>query len=122
MTSANRTETRYESGVHHQCTFLPPRSHNQLQHPRFIMSLIRAEITAAQIELLINHTFTDKLLAAEAVQMAAPNVAAISQSLFRELPNNKRLSVLGDAVQTKVLCGLWFNARGKNACQHSFDM
>jgi hypothetical protein len=30
--------------------------------------------------------------------------------------------VLGDAVLTKVLCGLWFNARGKNACQHSFDM
>jgi hypothetical protein len=121
MTSANRAETRYESGVHHQCTF-PLRSHNQLQHLRFIMSLIRAEITAAQIELLTNHTFTDKLLAAEAVQMAAPNVAAISQSLFRELPNNKRLSVLGDAVLTKVLCGLWFNARGKNACQHSFDM
>lgn len=77
------------------------------------MSLINVEIKAAQIELLIRYTFTDKLLAAEAVQMAAPRVTAAYRSLVG-LPNNKRLSVLGDAVLNKVLCSLWYNARDRN--------
>lgn len=77
------------------------------------MSLLKADVTVPQVELLTNYTFTDKLLAAEAVQMAAPKVALIFQS-FQGLSNNKRLSVLGDAVLTKVPCGLWFNARDRH--------
>lgn len=64
---------------------------------------------ATQLERLTGYSFTNKLLAAEAVQMAAPRIDVIHGSL-RGLPNNKRLSILGDAVLTKVLCGLWFRA------------
>lgn len=72
--------------------------------------LLDVDATAAKVEHLTGYNFTDKLLAAEAVQMAAPQVAVIHGSI-RDLQNNKRLSVLGDAVLTKVLCGLWFSAR-----------
>ncbi|KAJ4357102.1 hypothetical protein N0V95_002758 [Ascochyta clinopodiicola] len=65
---------------------------------------------ALEVQQLTDYTFTNELLAAEAVQMAAPQIAVVYGS-FRGLPNNKRLSVLGNAVLTKVLCGLWFNAR-----------
>ena len=77
------------------------------------MYLLNVETNAAQIKLLTNYTFTDKLLAAEAVQMAAPNVAVIYGSL-QGLPNSKRLSVLGDAILAKVLRGFWFNARDRS--------
>lgn len=89
-------------------------------HPHHLWLILRVVIImqlnvnnkAAQIERLTDYTFADKLLAAEAAQMAAPQVAVIYGS-FRGLPNNKRLSVLGDAVLTKALCGLWFNVRGR---------
>ncbi|KAF3045353.1 hypothetical protein E8E11_007882 [Didymella keratinophila] len=78
------------------------------------MSLLNVDAKGAQVELLTGYTFTNKLLAAEAVQMAGPQVAVVYQSSFRGLPNNKRLSVLGDAVLTKVLCGHWFSARDRH--------
>lgn len=76
--------------------------------------LLDVNVKAAQIEQLTQHTFENKLLAAEAVQMAAPKVMASSTMLLQGLSNNKRLSILGDVVLTKILCGLWFNARKKH--------
>lgn len=86
------------------------------------MTLLNVVTKAAQLELLTGHNFTDKVLAVEAAQMAAPTVAVVYNQSFRALSNNKRLSVLGDAVLTKVLCGIWFNARGTNDCQVSLDV
>jgi ribonuclease-3 len=74
--------------------------------------LLEVGAKAAQVEQLTGYVFTNKLLAAEAVQMAAPQIAVIYGS-FRGLPNNKRLSVLGDAVLAKTLCDLWFTARDR---------
>ena len=101
-------------------------THNSyLSTSRFTMRLLNVDTKVAQVELLTDYTFTNKVLVAEAVQMAAPKVAVVYQSSFRGLPNNKRLSVLGDAVLTKVLCGHWFSARdwhGTIAFQLSFDV
>lgn len=75
-----------------------------------INMFLEVDATAAKIELLTGYSFTDKLLAAEAVQMAAPTVAVMYPT-FRGLSNNKRLSILGDAILAKTLCGLWYSAR-----------
>jgi len=73
--------------------------------------LTDVDTKVAQVELLTGHAFTTKLLAAEALQMAGPQVAVIYDGSFCGLPNNRRLSILGNMVLAKVLCGLWFNAR-----------
>ncbi|KAF1837163.1 ribonuclease III [Decorospora gaudefroyi] len=70
------------------------------------------ETKSIQVEDLTGHTFLDKRLAVEAVQMAAPQIACVRNNRFEALNNNKRLSILGDAVLAKVLCAAWFDARG----------
>lgn len=67
---------------------------------------------AAKVEQLTGYSFINKLLAAEAVQMAAPKVAIVYENPNRGVPNNKRLSILGNAILTKVLCGIWYEASG----------
>ncbi|KAL1798162.1 hypothetical protein ACET3X_002199 [Alternaria dauci] len=74
--------------------------------------LPRIDAKAADIETVLEYLFTDKRIAVEAVQMAAPQIACINNNNnFESLDNNKRLSVLGDAVLAKILCGAWFEAR-----------
>ncbi|KAJ4318683.1 hypothetical protein N0V94_004300 [Neodidymelliopsis sp. IMI 364377] len=73
------------------------------------MTLLYVDTKAAQVEKLTDYIFKNKLLAAEAVQMAAPKIAAISKNSFIGLVNNKRLAVLGDVVLAKVLCSLWYD-------------
>jgi ribonuclease-3 len=73
--------------------------------------LFNIEAKASQIECLVGYTFTNKRLAAEAVQMAAPKIAIIDNDGFTGLDNNRRLAVLGDAVLAKILCAAWFKAR-----------
>ncbi|KAG9194035.1 ribonuclease III [Alternaria panax] len=73
--------------------------------------LPQIEMKAVDIESLLQYTFTDKRIAVEAVQMAAPQIACMHNNNFEGLDNNKRLSVLGNAVLAKVLCGAWFEAR-----------
>ncbi|KAF2124491.1 ribonuclease III [Dothidotthia symphoricarpi CBS 119687] len=75
------------------------------------MPMLNTGDKAAQIEEMIGYTFNNKLFAAEAVQMAAPQTAVIHEGMFFGLENNKRLSLLGDAVLAKVLCDKWFHAR-----------
>jgi ribonuclease-3 len=55
-----------------------------------------------------DYTFANKLLCAEAAQMASPMVDVIFNGGFRGVDNNKRLAILGDAVLQKVLCAAWF--------------
>jgi ribonuclease-3 len=73
--------------------------------------MIQIETHALKVEGLLDYTFSEKRIAVEAVQMAAPQIACIYNGAFDALNNNKRLSVLGDAVLAKVLCGAWFEAR-----------
>ncbi|KAI4713529.1 hypothetical protein J4E89_000975 [Alternaria sp. Ai002NY15] len=76
--------------------------------------MIHIETKAREVEESIGYTFSDRRIAVEAVQMAAPQIALIHNGAFLGLNNNKRLSVLGDAVLAKVLCGAWFDARNPN--------
>ncbi|CAI9629896.1 unnamed protein product [Alternaria burnsii] len=73
--------------------------------------LPQVESKAVDIETSLQYTFTDKRIAVEAVQMAAPKIACLHNNNFEGLDNNKRLSVLGDAVLAKVLCSAWYEAR-----------
>ncbi|KAH7092422.1 hypothetical protein FB567DRAFT_517170 [Paraphoma chrysanthemicola] len=73
--------------------------------------MLEVEITVASVEEITSHTFSKPLLCAEAVQMASPRTAIIYNNAIRGLDNNKRLSILGDAVLAKVLCDAWFKAR-----------
>jgi hypothetical protein len=75
--------------------------------------MINIETKSLEIESLVGYTFTDKRIAVEAVQMAAPQIASIYESTksWVGLNNNKRLALLGNAILSKVLCGAWFEAR-----------
>jgi hypothetical protein len=74
------------------------------------------EATAEQIEAITAYTFTKKWLCAEATQMASPRiVACFNEGItfdkkFITVDNNRRLSILGDAVLAKALCARWFGA------------
>jgi ribonuclease-3 len=81
--------------------------------------LPRVETKVVDIETLLQYTFTDKRIAVEAVQMAAPQIACLYNNTFEGLDNNKRLSVLGDAVLAKVLCSAWFEARSSTGKEHA---
>ncbi|CAG5166264.1 uncharacterized protein ALTATR162_LOCUS6901 [Alternaria atra] len=72
------------------------------------------ETKALEVEELINYNFSDKRITAEAVQMAAPKIAAIQHSTFDStgLGSNKRLSVLGNAILAKAECFLKRNEPG----------
>ncbi|KAH7066392.1 ribonuclease III domain-containing protein, partial [Paraphoma chrysanthemicola] len=71
-------------------------------------------LTVASVEGITSHTFSNRLLCAEAVQMASPRTLVICSDGFRGVDNNKRLSILEDAVLAKVLCDAWFKARDAN--------
>jgi len=72
--------------------------------------MLNVNASASSVEAIINYIFRDKLLCAEAVQMASPHTAVFHNGI-RGVDNNKRLSILGDAVLSKVACAAWFQAR-----------
>jgi ribonuclease-3 len=69
------------------------------------------ETVANKIEAIIGYAFKNKLLCAEAVQMASPQIRIAYNGSRQLLDNNKRLSILGNAVLAKVLCATWFGIR-----------
>jgi ribonuclease-3 len=73
--------------------------------------MLDGDSTARSVEAIIGYVFTDKMLCAEAVQMASPKAGVIYDGSIREVYNNKRLSILGDAVLAKVLCATWYKAQ-----------
>jgi ribonuclease-3 len=95
----------------------PTSSVPSLIKPKLLRSQLVAtmlpsiEAKAFEVETIISYTFTEKHLAAEATQMAAPEIAAISNNAFNRLNNNKRLSILGEAVLARELCSAWFKQR-----------
>jgi hypothetical protein len=70
--------------------------------------------TAEQMESITGYKFVNKILCAEAAQMASPEVAVIFNDSFLGVENNKRLAILGDAILQKTLCAAWFTT-----CDHN---
>jgi ribonuclease-3 len=69
------------------------------------------QATAERIEAITSYKFTQKLLCAEAAQMASPQTAVIYDGSLIGVDNNRRLSILGDVVLAKALCARWYEAR-----------
>ncbi|EUC42798.1 hypothetical protein COCMIDRAFT_28652 [Bipolaris oryzae ATCC 44560] len=67
-----------------------------------------------EIEAIVDYVFSKKRLAAEAAQMAAPQIAFVEDNAFKVLYNNKRLAILGEAVLARELCSAWFRMRGSH--------
>ena len=63
-----------------------------------------ADQKIAEAEQILGYSFTNKLLCAEAVQMAGPRAFLAISGAFQTLDKNHRLAVLGDGVLAKVLC------------------
>lgn len=82
--------------------------------------MLRVKATASKVEAILGYTFINKLLCAEAVQMAGPRATVNVEdgdsfaSKFRQVDNNKRLAVLGDAVLAKLLCEEWYQTTDAN--------
>ncbi|KAF2186169.1 hypothetical protein K469DRAFT_542400, partial [Zopfia rhizophila CBS 207.26] len=53
----------------------------------------------AQLEQIIGYPFTNKLICAEAIQMAGLEHAVVMSGTFHCVAKNQTLAVLGDAVQ-----------------------
>lgn len=88
---------------------LVPHINSYINDPTLYVMNVNTKI--AQAEQILSHVFTNKMLCAEAIQMAGPTAVFIVNRMFQQFDNNKRLAVLGDAVLSKVLCDLWYQAR-----------
>jgi ribonuclease-3 len=74
--------------------------------------MLDAGTIARSVEAIIGHVFANKMLCVEAVQMASPRAGFVRNgTMICGVSNNKRLSILGDAVLTKVLCAAWYGAQ-----------
>ncbi|KAF2874357.1 ribonuclease III domain-containing protein [Massariosphaeria phaeospora] len=71
---------------------------------------MNANENIAMAEQILAYTFNDKLLCAEALQMAAPTTFLVVNNNFEGVKNNKRLAVLGDVALAQALCKMWYQA------------
>ena len=75
----------------------------------------------ARAEQIMGHVFADKLICAEAIQMAAPRAMVAVSNTFQTVDKNNRMAVLGDSVLSKVLCAMWFRARDSAGTARSYS-
>jgi ribonuclease-3 len=73
------------------------------------MSVIDDKI--AKIEQIIDYTFKDKLLCAEALQMDGGKQYLSVGGMQHNVLKNKNLEAVGDAIIDAVLCKLWYEFR-----------
>ncbi|KAF2177816.1 ribonuclease III [Zopfia rhizophila CBS 207.26] len=73
--------------------------------------MANADQKIARAEQIFGHVFANKLLCAEAIQMAAPQALLAVAGAFHVIDNNKRLAVLGDIALAQALCKMWYQAR-----------
>ena len=69
----------------------------------------------AIVERIFAYVFTNKLICAQALQMASKTTILGINDVVHCVENNERLSVLGDAVADWVMCKAWFNSRDQNS-------
>jgi hypothetical protein len=65
----------------------------------------------SRIEQIFEHTFTNKLLVAESLQMSGPNTPLYVNGGMHVIRGNKDLAVLGDSVLSTVLASIWYDHR-----------
>ncbi|KAF2449677.1 hypothetical protein P171DRAFT_197645 [Karstenula rhodostoma CBS 690.94] len=75
---------------------------------------MNADQKIAEVERILDYVFVNKLLCAEAIQMAAPMSPLSINGRIHSVDANKRLAILGDAVATSILCKAWFRGRDQN--------
>jgi hypothetical protein len=102
----------------HMSSSFPINSRNNMAQ----RAVPNVQAKVIEIESLTGYTFTGKRLVMESVQMASTRVLVQKDDLsfpFESAIKNTRLSILGDAVLAKLLCGIWINTRdahGKAYC------
>ena len=65
----------------------------------------------AQLEQAIGYSFHDKILAAEALQMAAKKTVIAIEGDFHEIRKNADLVIVGGCILNTVLATMWFNGQ-----------
>jgi ribonuclease-3 len=61
-------------------------------------------------ERILNYTFLNKALCAEALQMAAPLALLNFDGNLQRVYRNNRLAILGDATLAQTMCKMWYSA------------
>lgn len=74
---------------------------------------MNADQKIAEVERILEYNFNDKLLCAQALQMAAPLSVLSVNGSNRMVDINKRLAILGDAVAAQTLCRVWFATKNQ---------
>lgn len=66
----------------------------------------------SEVEKIFGYVFSDKVLCAEALQMAGPQAEVSIDGKSYSVAKNERLAILGDAVNDHVLCKMWYHSEG----------
>lgn len=80
----------------------------QSQPPTIHHDLLDAAVKAGHIEERIGYCFNNKLLCIEALKTTGPGCPLYYSGVEVNLPQNKRLALLGDRVLSLALCELWY--------------
>ena len=110
--------------AHHRSAILShllPSTANLTHHlfqPDIKSIIMNVDAKLALEERIINYTFTDKVLGAGTLQMAAPTVYLQVNGNMHSIPKNSDLAVLGDSVLATVLCKMWYEYRNAQGMQH----
>jgi IMP cyclohydrolase len=75
---------------------------------RSTRKIANVDAKIAQIEQTLGYEFRNKLLCAEALQMAGPATVLVVNRTFQNFAKNVNLAILGDTVLTTVLCKMWY--------------
>jgi hypothetical protein len=101
-----------ETQAHPFSTF---RKYCKEQHPQ-PSTMANADPKIAQLEAVIHRVFTNKLYAAEGLQMdglqpggTVGNVYVQGQLI--KIEKNTNIAVLGDSIMASIMCEKWFNHR-----------
>jgi ribonuclease-3 len=65
----------------------------------------------ALVEQIINYIFTNKVLCAESLQMAAPEKEMQVNGKVHLVQKNLNLAVLGDTLLSTLLSEMWYESR-----------
>ena len=86
--------------------YLPPT------RPPAASNMANLDSNITQLESGIDYIFRDKLLAAEAIQMAAKVAVLYVNGNYHEIRKNDRLAIVGDSILDSMLSIEWYKAKG----------
>jgi ribonuclease-3 len=79
------------------------------------------DLNIAQIEMIFGYTWVNKLLCAEALNIAAPGEHVIIAGTQYRIAKNERLELLGDSIMAAVLakiCYDYFDGNGISSLEN----